>query len=189
VATRLSQGLPWPSVLLIEAGPSAPDEERINIPGRKGSTLGTVYDWNFSTTAQAGAKNRVFSVPPGKVLGGSSTRLRRGSAHQARSGRLGSSTAAFGMGGCRLVYLHQSKNIHSIVLQYLATLGVLDERVLRDDSSIRNDRIGICHALCLDMFDSVKRRVFLRGVVLDNDEIASGAAKWKSRRRQTLNSS
>jgi len=72
VATRLSQGLPWASVLLIEAGPSAPDEERINIPGRKGSTLGTVYDWNFTTTAQPGARNRVFSVPRGKVLGGSS---------------------------------------------------------------------------------------------------------------------
>lgn len=72
MATRLSQGLPWASVLLIEAGPSAPDEERINIPGRKGSTLGTVYDWNFTTTAQPGARNRVFSVPRGKVLGGSS---------------------------------------------------------------------------------------------------------------------
>ncbi|KAK0701305.1 hypothetical protein B0H67DRAFT_547543 [Lasiosphaeris hirsuta] len=72
VATRLSLGLPWASILLIEAGPSALGEDRINIPGRKGSTLGTVYDWNFTTTAQPGAKNRVFSVPRGKVLGGSS---------------------------------------------------------------------------------------------------------------------
>jgi choline dehydrogenase-like flavoprotein len=71
VATRLSQGLPWASILLLEAGPSALSEERINIPGKKGSTLGTVYDWNFTTVAQPGAKNRVFSVPRGKVLGGS----------------------------------------------------------------------------------------------------------------------
>lgn len=61
------------------------------------------------------------------------------------------------------------------MLQYLATLGVLDERVSRDDSSIRNNRIEMCHALCLGLFDSVKRRVFDRGVVFDNDEIASGA--------------
>ena len=72
LATRLSQGLPGASILLLEAGPSAPDEERINIPGRKGSTLGTVYDWNFTTVAQPGANSRVFSVPRGKVLGGSS---------------------------------------------------------------------------------------------------------------------
>jgi choline dehydrogenase-like flavoprotein len=71
VATRLSEGLPSASILLLEAGPSALDEERINIPGRKGSTLGSVYDWNFTTVAQPGAKNRVFSVPRGKVLGGS----------------------------------------------------------------------------------------------------------------------
>ncbi|KAK1830441.1 hypothetical protein QBC39DRAFT_372852 [Podospora conica] len=72
VAARLSIGLPWASILLIEAGPSALDEDRINIPGRKGSTLGTVYDWNFTTTPQPGAKNRVFAAPRGKVLGGSS---------------------------------------------------------------------------------------------------------------------
>ncbi|KAK0617742.1 GMC oxidoreductase [Immersiella caudata] len=72
LATRLSLGLPWASVLLIEAGPSALGEDRINIPGRKGSTLGTVYDWNFTTTTQPGARNRVFAAPRGKVLGGSS---------------------------------------------------------------------------------------------------------------------
>ena len=72
IATRLSQGLPWAQILLIEAGPAAPGEDRINIPGRKGSTLGTTYDWNFTTIAQPGAKNRVFSVNRGKVLGGSS---------------------------------------------------------------------------------------------------------------------
>ena len=43
VAARLSQRLPDSTVLVIEAGPFAPDEDRINIPGLKGSTLGTVY--------------------------------------------------------------------------------------------------------------------------------------------------
>ncbi|KAK0750532.1 hypothetical protein B0T18DRAFT_428459 [Schizothecium vesticola] len=71
-AARLSIRLPWASILLIEAGPSALDEDRINIPGRKGSTIGTVYDWNFTTTPQPGAKNRIFANPRGKVLGGSS---------------------------------------------------------------------------------------------------------------------
>ena len=41
VAARLSQYLEDCSVLVIEAGPAAYDEERINIPGKKGSTLGT----------------------------------------------------------------------------------------------------------------------------------------------------
>lgn len=42
VAARLSQEMPDASVLVVEAGPFAPDEDRINIPGLKGSTLGTV---------------------------------------------------------------------------------------------------------------------------------------------------
>ncbi|KAM0270672.1 hypothetical protein ACHAQH_009327 [Verticillium albo-atrum] len=72
VAARLSEGLPSSKILLIEAGPVALDEPRINIPGMKGSTLGTKYDWNFTTVAQENVKNRVFSVNRGKVLGGSS---------------------------------------------------------------------------------------------------------------------
>ncbi|KAK4993384.1 hypothetical protein LTR66_006019 [Elasticomyces elasticus] len=72
LATRLSQSLPYDCILVIEAGPSAPDEPRINIPGLKGSTIGTVYDWNFTTVPQPGARNRVFPATRGKVLGGSS---------------------------------------------------------------------------------------------------------------------
>ncbi|KAK3316964.1 GMC oxidoreductase [Apodospora peruviana] len=72
VASRLSQGLRWASVLLIEAGPAVLGEDRINIPGNRGSTLGTSYDWNFTTVPQVGAKNRVWPAPRGKVLGGSS---------------------------------------------------------------------------------------------------------------------
>jgi choline dehydrogenase-like flavoprotein len=58
--------------LVIEAGPAAWDEEKINIPGRKGSTLGGPYDWNFTTVAQPDAAGRKFNVNRGKVLGGSS---------------------------------------------------------------------------------------------------------------------
>ncbi|KAF2849549.1 GMC oxidoreductase [Plenodomus tracheiphilus IPT5] len=72
VASRISAGLPKLSVLVIEAGPDGREEPRINIPGRKGSTLGTKYDWNFTTVAQPDANNRTFSQNRGKVLGGSS---------------------------------------------------------------------------------------------------------------------
>ncbi|KAK0648113.1 GMC oxidoreductase [Cercophora newfieldiana] len=72
LATRLSHGLPHSSILVIEAGPAALDEPDINIPGRKGSALGTKYDWNFTTVPQAGLNGRVLPVNRGKVLGGSS---------------------------------------------------------------------------------------------------------------------
>lgn len=72
VAARLSEGLPTSKILLIEAGPEAWDEPKINVPGMKGSTLATKYDWNFTTVAQTNVNNRVFSVNRGKVLGGSS---------------------------------------------------------------------------------------------------------------------
>ncbi|KAJ3953771.1 hypothetical protein N0V92_009744 [Colletotrichum tropicale] len=72
VAARLSEGLPDSKILLIEAGPEAWNEPKINVPGMKGSTLATKYDWNFTTVAQTNVNNRVFSVNRGKVLGGSS---------------------------------------------------------------------------------------------------------------------
>lgn len=72
VAARLSEGLPYASILLIEAGPAAWDENKINVPGMKGSTLGTTYDWNFTTVPQAGANDRSFPVNRAKVLGGCS---------------------------------------------------------------------------------------------------------------------
>jgi choline dehydrogenase-like flavoprotein len=72
LATRLSLGLPQHCILVLEAGPAAPTEQRINVPGMKGSTLGTSYDWNLTTVPQSNAVNRVFTAPRGKVLGGSS---------------------------------------------------------------------------------------------------------------------
>ncbi|KAH7114830.1 hypothetical protein EDB81DRAFT_734312 [Dactylonectria macrodidyma] len=72
LATRLSLGLPKLKILLLEAGPAALDEVRINVPGMRGSILGTSYDWNFSSIAQPGLDGRSISVNRGKVLGGSS---------------------------------------------------------------------------------------------------------------------
>lgn len=53
-------------------GTSAPDEPRINVPGRKGQTLGTWYDWNFATVPQPELLDRVVNQNRCKVLGGSS---------------------------------------------------------------------------------------------------------------------
>ncbi|KAG8626244.1 hypothetical protein KVT40_005189 [Elsinoe batatas] len=58
LASRLSDRFPLDRILVIEAGPYAPDEPRINTPGRKGSTLGTSYDWNFTTIPQENASRR-----------------------------------------------------------------------------------------------------------------------------------
>ena len=57
---------------MVEAGPDGRQEPGIYIPGRKGSTLGGKYDWNFTTIAQPSANNRTFAQNRGKVLGGSS---------------------------------------------------------------------------------------------------------------------
>jgi choline dehydrogenase-like flavoprotein len=71
-ATRLSQRLADSSVLIIEAGPDGRDEAGIYIPGRKGSILGSKYDWNFTTIPQAGANGRTIPQNRGRVLGGCS---------------------------------------------------------------------------------------------------------------------
>ncbi|OBT61742.1 hypothetical protein VE03_09178 [Pseudogymnoascus sp. 23342-1-I1] len=72
VATRLSQRLPTSCVLVIEAGQDGRTDPGIFIPGKKGSTIGTKYDWNLTTVAQPNANDRVISMTRGKVLGGSS---------------------------------------------------------------------------------------------------------------------
>ncbi|KAK5114083.1 hypothetical protein LTR62_002652 [Meristemomyces frigidus] len=72
VATRSSQYLPDDSILVVEAGPFAPFEDKINIPGMKGSTLGTKYDWDFTSVPQAALFNRTITQSRGKVLGGTS---------------------------------------------------------------------------------------------------------------------
>lgn len=72
LSTRLSQGLPNDCILVVEAGLYEPYELGINVPGKKGSTLGGPYDWNFTTTPQPGLNNRQIPSNRGRVLGGSS---------------------------------------------------------------------------------------------------------------------
>ncbi len=69
LATRLSLGLPKSKILLIEAGPAALDDLRINIPGFRGSILGSTLDWNFTTVPPEGLDGRSIDVNRGKVLG------------------------------------------------------------------------------------------------------------------------
>ncbi|EJD42612.1 alcohol oxidase [Auricularia subglabra TFB-10046 SS5] len=72
LSARLSTLLPQSSILVLEAGPAAPDEPGINVPGRAGSTFGSRYDWNFTTVPQPFAANHSLPQFRGKVLGGSS---------------------------------------------------------------------------------------------------------------------
>ena len=70
VAARLSED-PGLMVGVLEAGPAAaPDDDRVHIPGCFGKGIGTEFDWQFQTTAQAGLGGRVQPWPRGKVLGG-----------------------------------------------------------------------------------------------------------------------
>ncbi|KAL8961606.1 MAG: hypothetical protein Q9193_001865 [Seirophora villosa] len=71
VASRLSED-PTITVGVLEAGPAALNEPRIDVPGRLGETLFTEYDWHFETTPQPGLGGRRLPWNRGKVLGGSS---------------------------------------------------------------------------------------------------------------------
>lgn len=71
VATRLSED-PNVTVGILEAGTTAYDDPRINVPGRFGEILGTEHDWQFETTKQEGLSGRSLAYPRGKVLGGTS---------------------------------------------------------------------------------------------------------------------
>lgn len=68
----MSQELPDQCILVIEAGPVGRNESKIYIPGLRGSTFGSVYDWSLATIPQPAANNRSITHNRGKVLGGSS---------------------------------------------------------------------------------------------------------------------
>lgn len=72
VASRLSERLHSSRILVLEAGPDASDEPKLNVPGMKGHKIGTVYDWNLTSTLQPHAGNRTIAQTRGNVLGGSS---------------------------------------------------------------------------------------------------------------------
>ncbi|KAJ7808645.1 alcohol oxidase [Mycena olivaceomarginata] len=66
---------PSVKVLLIEAGVSdnGTQSDTISVPLLAGSGTGTMFDWNYTTTAQAGLNGRLIDYPRGFVLGGSSS--------------------------------------------------------------------------------------------------------------------
>lgn len=70
VSTRLSQKLPKSTILVIEAGPDGRNDSRLYTPHLTG--MGSIYDWNFTTTPQPHANNRTLPQNRGHVLGGSS---------------------------------------------------------------------------------------------------------------------
>ncbi|CAG8957221.1 hypothetical protein HYFRA_00009423, partial [Hymenoscyphus fraxineus] len=72
LATRLSQKLTQNCFLIIEAGEDGRQDPGIFIPGRRGSTFGSKFDWNLTTVPQTHASNRIVNFPRGRVLGGSS---------------------------------------------------------------------------------------------------------------------
>ncbi|KIM91387.1 GMC oxidoreductase [Piloderma croceum F 1598] len=71
VAARLSENDHY-TVGVLEAGGSGFGDPIVDIPGKYGADVGTIYDWNYTTTAGTGVTD-VPSVPwaRGKMLGGS----------------------------------------------------------------------------------------------------------------------
>ncbi|KAG8162579.1 hypothetical protein KVR01_008344 [Diaporthe batatas] len=71
VAARLSEQSSL-RVGVLEAGPEVEGNERVDVPGWFGTTLGTDLDWQFETTAQAGLGGRTLKWSRGKGVGGTS---------------------------------------------------------------------------------------------------------------------
>jgi choline dehydrogenase-like flavoprotein len=71
IAARLSED-PTVIVGVIEAGEAAFGEAIVDVPNRCGQTIGTKYDWAFSTTPQEGLNGKELPWPRGKMLGGTS---------------------------------------------------------------------------------------------------------------------
>ncbi|KAF8997625.1 aryl-alcohol oxidase-like protein [Cyathus striatus] len=73
LANRLTED-PRHSVLVLEAGPSNVNVLNSEIPFLCNHlTPSTPFDWNFTTTPQAGLDDRVLTYPRGHMLGGSSS--------------------------------------------------------------------------------------------------------------------
>ncbi|KAF5355514.1 hypothetical protein D9758_006376 [Tetrapyrgos nigripes] len=72
VASRLSED-PNVSVLLIEAGPSNEGVLDSAVPALQQFTIGTIYDWNFTTTPQEALNNRTIPISRGLLLGGTTS--------------------------------------------------------------------------------------------------------------------
>jgi choline dehydrogenase-like flavoprotein len=72
VAARLTEN-PSVTVAVIEAGQNGMDDKRISTPSLYPSLIGNKeYDWCFTSVEQPTAGGKTYSMPRGKVLGGSS---------------------------------------------------------------------------------------------------------------------
>ncbi|KAJ7738024.1 aryl-alcohol oxidase-like protein [Mycena olivaceomarginata] len=74
ISSRLSEN-PSATVLLIEAGVSdnGTDSAVLSTPFLAAQAVGTIFDWNYTTTSQVGLNGRTMPYPRGFVLGGSSS--------------------------------------------------------------------------------------------------------------------
>ncbi|KAJ6452274.1 aryl-alcohol oxidase precursor [Mycena sanguinolenta] len=71
VANRLTEN-PNFHVLVLEAGLTNEGALSSEVPFLVGTIPGSLYDWNYSTTAQSNLNERVIPYPRGFILGGSS---------------------------------------------------------------------------------------------------------------------
>jgi choline dehydrogenase-like flavoprotein len=73
LASRLSHHLPTHRILVLEAGPHAPNDPKIFTPGLAHTLQGDpVYDWSYSSAPEPGLNGRKIAHPRGKLVGGSS---------------------------------------------------------------------------------------------------------------------
>lgn len=72
IAARLTEN-PEVKVGVLEAGSNRIDDPQVYTPSLYPSLIGREkYDWCFETTPQASAGGKKYSMPRGKLLGGSS---------------------------------------------------------------------------------------------------------------------
>ncbi|KAF2850036.1 GMC oxidoreductase [Plenodomus tracheiphilus IPT5] len=71
IASRLSEN-PKVSVLVIEAGPDVRNDNVVTSGNFSFSNYNTSINWEYSSTPQAGANDRVISFRAGKAIGGTS---------------------------------------------------------------------------------------------------------------------
>ena len=72
LASRLQEGSPSLSILMIEAGPDVSSRADILDGTQWGLLLGTELDWDYKTEPQTHLNGRVLHNHAGKALGGSS---------------------------------------------------------------------------------------------------------------------
>ncbi|RXW23943.1 hypothetical protein EST38_g1904 [Candolleomyces aberdarensis] len=72
LANRLTENPRW-NVLVLEAGPSHEGVLDARVPSFSFNLQKTIYDWNYTSTAQPELNNRRVLIPRGHILGGCSS--------------------------------------------------------------------------------------------------------------------